>query len=495
MSLADVENILAAAVPGKPAQLQPLQTASQPAQPYPVEALGDTLGNPARAIQDIVRCPVELGANSLLSVASLAVQAHANVIIPATGQPKPLSLYLFSIAKSGERKTSADEEALAPIRAYERDLHIKYAADMPSYENLKAAWDVERAKVLRGKHPSYEARGKALDAVGPAPEVPLLPILISPEPTYEGFCKLLSNSPPMQGIFSSEGGMFIGGHAMKDDAKLRSAAGFSELWDGTPIKRVRAGDGVSILRGRRLAIHLMVQQEAGGMFMADPLLRDQGLISRILVSAPESTAGTRMQRPPHPNSRPLMAHYTAHILKILNEPPLLAPMTRNELTPRDLHLAEDAKQRWTAYANEVELKVKRYKEYDCISGFAGKMPEHAVRIAGVLTLVENIKAAVITLDTLNRAIELTNYYASEAVRLTHAGFASRETTDAALLWDWIRHEWREEHIGISIIENRGPGQLRRKERAHAALSKLAEHNYLVPAPGGTLVDGRKVKQA
>jgi hypothetical protein len=39
------------------------------------------------------------------------------------------------------------------------------------------------------------------------------------------------------------------GHAMKDDARLRSAAGLSGLWDGTPLRRVRAGDGAIILPG------------------------------------------------------------------------------------------------------------------------------------------------------------------------------------------------------------------------------------------------------
>ncbi len=78
--------------------------------------------------------------------------------------------------------------------------------------------------------------------------------------------------------------MFIGGHGMSPDNRLRTAAGYSEMWDGHPIKRVRSLDGVSILYGRRLSMHLMVQHDAAAQFLADPLLRDQGLLSRVLVA-------------------------------------------------------------------------------------------------------------------------------------------------------------------------------------------------------------------
>ncbi len=70
-----------------------------------------------------------------------------------------------------------------------------------------------------------------------------------PEPTFEGLCKLLAVGQPSVGVFASEGGQFIGGHGMSDDNKLRTAAGLSSVWDGEPIRRVRAGDGSIILPG------------------------------------------------------------------------------------------------------------------------------------------------------------------------------------------------------------------------------------------------------
>jgi hypothetical protein len=49
-----------------------------------------------------------------LSATALATQGFADAVLP-TGQRRPLSLSILSIAASGKRKTSTDNEAL--IRA------------------------------------------------------------------------------------------------------------------------------------------------------------------------------------------------------------------------------------------------------------------------------------------------------------------------------------------------------------------------------------------
>ena len=96
------------------------------------------------------------------------------------------------------------------------------------------------AQARNPQYSAYNPSKAALDALGPRPNPPLEPLLVCGEPTFEGLCKLLAVGWPSVGIFAAEGGQFIGGHGMADDAKLRTAAGLSALWDGEPIKRVRA---------------------------------------------------------------------------------------------------------------------------------------------------------------------------------------------------------------------------------------------------------------
>src|SRR5215207_7470663 len=107
---------------------------------------------------------------------------------------------------------------------------------------------------------------------------------------------------------------------MSADHRLKTAATNSRIWDGQPVKRVRAADGVTILNGRRLAMHLMVQHEGAAQFLDDPTVRDQGLLSRVLVAAPESIAGTRLYKDPTTEDEAAIRAYGARILSLLEAP-------------------------------------------------------------------------------------------------------------------------------------------------------------------------------
>ena len=463
------------------------------ASSYPVDALGSILASAAKAIVDRIQCPDTLAAQSVLAAASLAVQAHADVEIPATGHVKPTSLFMVSVAASGERKSAADGEALYPVRKREKALREAYAADVPEYLKLKAAFDAARKKALEGKDDRFATKSK-LDAVGDEPPKPLEPMLTCGEPTFEGICKLLAGGQPAMGIFSDEGGSFIGGHGMSPDAKLRTIAGLSGIWDGSLIKRVRALDGSSIIGGKRVALHLMAQPEAAAQMLTDPVLLDQGFLSRVLVSAPSSTAGTRFQREPDPASSAAISRYHARILSILERQPTLALDSRNELEPRVLCFAPDAAKAWREYADHVEGLLAPGQPLESIRGFSNKLPEHAARIAAVLMLVDNIEARHIDLETFGRAIRLAEYYTREALRLFEAGYASPELRRAEALRKWLlQHD--APHIGLAEIYQNGPKMVRDAATARAAVAVLVDHGWLVPVAGPSKVKGKSVREA
>ena len=272
---AEIRRIIDGAEEVKIETPRPLMRELPLADPFPADALGDVLGAAARAIHVRVQAPLAICAQSIISAATLAVQAHADVVLPI-GQARPLSGYFVSVAETGERKSACDTEATWPIRRRETALREAYDIELPSYLNAKAAFEKAR-KSAEGKGKGDAAKIKvALDTLGPAPVPPLIPMLTCPEPTFEGLCKLFAIGQPSLGLFATEGGQFIGGHGMKDDAKLRNAAGLSDLWDGTAIRRVRALDGASVLPGRQLAWHVMAQPAVADILFRDALLLDQG---------------------------------------------------------------------------------------------------------------------------------------------------------------------------------------------------------------------------
>ena len=105
--------------------------------------------------------------------------------------------------------------------------------------------------------------------------------------------KLFQVGVPSKGLFADEGGQVTGGHGMRQETILATAAGLSKFWDDAPVDRIRVMDGASSLHGRRLAVHLMMQDKVGLEFFSNPILRDQGLGSRMLAAWPTSTASSR----------------------------------------------------------------------------------------------------------------------------------------------------------------------------------------------------------
>ena len=207
---------------------RPLMRELPPGDPFPIEALGGVLAPAARAIHDRVRAPLAICGQSVLAAATLAVQGHADIELP-TGQKRPLAEFYLTVAATGERKTSADIEALGPVRKREAALHEEYGANRHDYENSQLAWEKARDAAIKTVRPKgdRDAIKFLLDQLGPAPIAPLAAMLTCPEPTYEGLCKAFQVGQPSLGIFASEGGQFIGGHGMSDEAKLRTTAGLS----------------------------------------------------------------------------------------------------------------------------------------------------------------------------------------------------------------------------------------------------------------------------
>ena len=98
----------------------PLVPPIPPARPYPLAALGEVLSGAAESIAAKCQCSPALAAQAVLAVASLAAQRLADIRLPFR-QTRPLSLYFVTIAASGDRKSTADNEALIPVRMYEKN--------------------------------------------------------------------------------------------------------------------------------------------------------------------------------------------------------------------------------------------------------------------------------------------------------------------------------------------------------------------------------------
>jgi hypothetical protein len=473
--------------PFTPEGPQPLVREIAPGVAYPVQSLGP-LRAAVEAVQGMTQAPVAIPAQSALAVASLAVQGFADV--ETLGGTRPTSLYALTIARSGERKSACDAPLMAALRAHEREQAKAQREDMERWTNAHALWKGARDKILSeaksGKGEKRTAARADLEALGPEPDAPPSADRTVTEPTFEGLTKLFAHGQPSLGLFSDEGGQFLGGHAMNSENRQKTLAAFNDLWQGNSIRRTRSGDGHATLYGRRLAVHLMVQPTVARGFMADPLAADTGFLPRFLICEPPSAIGTRMQANARRDDMAL-ATFAARLRYILESPLPMEPDAR-ELQPRTLTLAPEARALLVAFSDAIEAAQAPGGDLAHITGTASKAAEQAGRIAGVLTLWRDLQAPAVEARDMADAIDLTQFYLSEASRLASAAVVSAEIDRAETLRRWLL-ERPEPEVMVRDVVRLGPNALRESPKARAALGILEKHGWIVPLEAGTVVRG------
>lgn len=460
--------------------------------PYPVDALGAVLAPAARAIMEIVQVPAALAANTVLATAALAAQPHANV--QTLGGVRPLSLYVLTLAGSGERKTAADEVALDPIRQHVKRMTLAYESSLREYEATLAASKLARSQA-RGNAKTPDEYAAALKDITDAPR-PRKPWLICTEPTAEGLVRSLAEGQFAQGIYTDEGGQFLGGHAMSEEAELRTVAMLSRAWQGAQLDRVRATDHEHVvLYGRRLSMHLLVQPDVATRLLGKPLYRSQGFLARWLIAAPESLAGTRLHNSslPAAHEDPRIRGYW-HALAQLLEMPTVEDREVGGLDPMCLALDPEARTVLVAAYNEIELNQSVGNELESIRDWASKAAEHACRIAGVLTLIADPKAYSISEEAMKHALTLMQFYMGEYERLIGSAGVPEAITHAQALLDWLRRDHRP-RVTARDVMRLGPGRaIRSADTARAALRTLEEHGWLASDDGRTYIVHASVRK-
>lgn len=478
---------------------RPLMRDMPPAEPYPVEAVPEFLRRSILAISEKTQTDPAIAAQSVLSVATLAVQPHVDVQLPYGGSC-PSSEFFMTVAESGERKSTVNKIAYEPVRQRERALHEQYDIAREVYladiEAHKQA--VQNAKTGSKDRKRDEIRND-IQSVGPEPKEPTLPCLTVADSTVEGLVKNWKSMHPAQGIVASEGGQLLGGHGFTQEKTLATGAMFSGGWSGEDFRRNRAGDGFQILANRRLSIDLQVQPDVALTFYGNRILQDQGLLARFLCVWPASRIGFRAFSDPNQETERDIQSYRSRMSDLLTIPYVTSEDSGGGLLPRALPFEPSARATWIAFADHAERAMRPGGEYEAIRGLASKLPEHAARLAAVIEVVcgnHRELPGEISAASLDSAIALAQHYASEALRIYAAGRVNPDLDLAGKLWDWINSSWKEHFISLPDIYQRGPVQaIREKNKAAQIAGILTDHGYLYKMDKGAAVGRVKRRDA
>lgn len=184
-----------------------------------------------------------------------------------------------------------------------------------------------------------------------------------------------------------------------------------------------------------------------------------------------------------------LAHFHNRLESILATPMPMDPETR-ELDPRSLGLTPDARNILADFADAIEAAQAPGGNLVHITGTASKAAEQAARIAGVLTLWTDLNAQDVRPDVMADAINLAQFYLSEASRLASAATISVEIDRAESLRKWLLENWSQPAILTRDVVQYGPNPLRETPKARAALGVLEKHGWITPQPKGAIVRGK-----
>jgi hypothetical protein len=230
---------------------------------------------------------------------------------------------------------------------------------------------------------------------------------------------------------------------------------------------------------KRLVVHFMIQPNFVSELLGDPVLREQGFLSRLLVAWPPSRIGFRVSENDNEVTTPAEKEFQRRIHA------LVFRCASAELDLGEpLEVDFEARERWLAYSDEIENAQKPGAVYAELSDVAGKSAEMAGRLAGVLTLHDNPGATTVTEETMRNAIALARWYLNEALRIHEAGILRPGIVDASELLRWLRANPK--HRTRSDMLLYGPRRLRSKARLDPVLHTLADHNLIVLPKKGAI---------
>jgi putative DNA primase/helicase len=455
-------------------------------EPYPLDALPDTIREAVLETQAFIKAPIPLVASSALAALSLAIQSHADAK-RAEKLHGPVGLFLLTIADSGERKSTCDGFFMKAIRDFDAGQAEAAKPILKDYKTAIEAWEAERdgiilaikqaaktAKPLNGKDIST-LRAKLAEHQHQQVVPPRIPRLIYADATPEALAYGLAHFWPSGGVVSAEGGVVFGSHGMGKDSIMRNLAMLNQLWDGNHLTIDRRTTESFTVKGVRLTMALQVQEPTLREFFtrSGALARGTGFLARFLVAWPESTQGYRPFTEA-PTNWPHLAAFNRRVAEILDQP---APIDEDGvLTPPMLSLTAQAKAAWVRYHDAIESELASGGELYDVRDVASKTADNAIRLAALFQMFEGVGGAV-GVDCFESASRIAAWHLNESRRFFGELALPVELAIATRLDRWLIEYCKRERthlVPIAKLQQGGPGGLRSKAMIETAIRELEE---------------------
>lgn len=455
--------------------------------PFPVDAFPQIIRNAIYEVEQHTQAPQALIAASALGVISLACQNRIDVC-RLNNLRGPVSLFLLTLAESGERKSTVDKLLMEPLYQLEENLFEKYTHDLTVWRNDEAIFNIEK-KSLMSKLKSEIRRNKDHLATNEK-----LKVLLASHPKSPVRCKQIFNDATPAaikdylcgywrsvGIMSDEAGTIFNGYTLNELPFI------NKMWDGAMFPVERKSEPEKLIRDARMTLSLMVQPNIfkGYIKRKGDMAKGIGFFARCLICQPGSTQGNRQITSPVVSTEyPPIFHQ--RLMKIVNE-----SIARNNENDRlCLRFTVEAEKRWIAFSNNVEYEMGILGRLSNFKDYASKMAENMARIAALLHHF-NGDEGDISLLTVEAAVEISTWYVGEYVRLfSKPQEFTLAISEADELYWWINNyciRLKASWITKNTVLQYGPNKFRNRSKANEVLNTLYSQNRILTEKKGKTV--------
>jgi hypothetical protein len=389
---------------------------------FPENALRETIPELHRVCKIAsgkLQAAFSLTFTSMLSYINHPVQMRFRASSEAHGS-SPSSIIAFAVAKTGERKDAVDKYFRRTMDKYQDSLLRTY--DMDVIEKRKQRLFYEQQLKTNPRDTT----------VLKDYEPPLIPFVVSDAPTKEGILRAIDGGYPFHSIFSNEGGIFFTGYSNSKENSISTLGFLCSLREGRfgndvkannlEIEKVERG---TIRRGRSniaFSMYMAMQPIILQEMLANSLVMEaQGFLGRCFIVKPESLATKRVGDTGIPEYVLEEAVGTFHArLKELYHPVFIEDgKPKSGLKFTTMKVSSDDKGLLEDFFTHFELYTGDNTMLHYIAPFIKRRIEHVLSIAVTLQAYVNCEVEYISTPILKLAIELFQFYASEANAAIH----------------------------------------------------------------------------
>lgn len=443
------------------------------------------------AVTESFQVPRDMPAIIVLGVMATAWVGKAQVLDPRTGHAESLSLYLFPVAASGERKSSTVRVLSAPIFAYQRERVQELVQPLAEYQAEREGLEAEYQRALQDRKQTMdeEKRREAIERAAAAKrkiaelKPPPAASFIAQDATPEGLTRLMSETGGFAAIVDSEGGDIFEnmiGRYGKDSAGPNIGV-YLKGYDGEPVFSIRASKErqPEPIERASLSIVAATQPATIATLGKRSELRDRGLVARMLFGfCLESQVGSRSAFMPAPDAA----------VKRSYEDAITAALRIERLpTPYTVEISQEAQQELDRLHHEIEPRLAPGGDLAETPEWSQKLKGKIVRIAALLHLFDRINdrspwETPVTGDAMKRAGRLLDYFIAHSRRAFGLMRQRPGYPMARKLLCGIQHKKSQRLTTAEASRLLSHSSVPNRDELRAALDVLEGHNYLRKIP-------------